>query len=761
MRPLFLHICVILLVAACGSPSFAQVAYRGNDTRGGDTAPSRGTPRLEVVEATRAAVAPELDGDVKNDAAWETVSAVSGFWQTRPLEGTAASERTEVRVTYDDENLYVAVIAYDSRPDLVVASDSRRDASLDNTDSFRFILDTYSDGQNGFVFGTNPAGIQYDAQVTREGQVGFGGGRQQAGSGAGFNINWDGVWHVAAATGAEGWSAEFAIPFRTLRFPKGADQTWGINFQRNIGRKNETAYWVRLPRQYNLNRVSLAGSLEGLQVPVIRNFSVVPYALTTASRDALDAEFETTTAFDAGVDLKYGITPSLTLDATINTDFAQVEVDEQQINLDRFQLFFPEKRPFFLENAGLFSVAEDGEVELFFSRRIGVSSGGGEVPILGGARLSGTLSGTQVGLLSMQTRQVASDSVAQNNFSVVRLQRELPNRSAVGFLVTNRSGFGEFARSGGHSDDYNRVFSVDGRLGLGEYAQLSGFVARSVTPDAGSDEFAGYASALYNSEAWRLSAGYTQVGSSFNPEVGFLSRTAYRKLQVSVFHRYRVQGNILGFHELRPHATYRAYWGVDDGFQETGYLHIDNHWEWRSGHEIHTGVNFRREGVREAFEISDGVMVPAATYDHREAQLVAFTNESHWWGVNWRGTFGGFFGGDRASNSFGLDLRVGETFSSEFSISRNDISLPAGDFSTNLFRARLSYSFTPRTYVQALVQYNDLSEAVSANLRFAWLHDANTGLFVVVNQISEVDAVLAGDVETRGITLKYSRYLAF
>ncbi len=526
-RPALLGLVAALLWTV---PAFGQSAPPAS---GATTARESGSKN---VSAYRTQVPPELDGDVLNDAAWENVQPVTGFWQTRPFEGVGASERTEVRIAFDEVYLYVSVVCYDGRPDLVVASDSRRDASLDNTDSFRFILDTYDDGQNGFVFGTNPAGIQYDAQVTREGQVGFGGGRQQAGSGAGFNINWDGVWEVVASASEAGWSAEFAIPFRTLRYPKGRDQAWGINFQRNIGRKNETAYWTRLPRQYNLNRVSLAGSLDGLQVPVIRNFSIVPYALTVASRDFVDPGYDTDAAFDAGVDLKYGITPSLTLDATLNTDFAQVEVDEQQINLDRFRLFFPEKRPFFLENAGLFSVAEDGEVELFFSRRIGIASSGTEVPILGGARLSGTVSGTQVGLLSMQTREVGTDSVAQNNFSVVRVQRELPNRSAIGFLVTNRNGFGQFAAD----DDYNRVFSVDGRLGVGEYTQFSGFAARSVTPNASESEFAGYVTALYNSEAWRLSAGFTQIGSAFNPEVGFLSRSAYRKLLLSVFHRYRV-----------------------------------------------------------------------------------------------------------------------------------------------------------------------------------------------------------------------------
>ncbi len=698
--------------------------------------------------------APQLDGVVLGDRAWDDVPVITNFWQTTPNEGEEATERTEVRISFDGENIYVGVVCYDRNPNAIIVSDSRRDASLDDADSFRFIFDTYKDGQNGFVFGTNPAGIQYDAQVTREGQVGFGNNRQSAGSGGGFNINWDAVWTVHSQTNADGWSAEFAIPFKTLRYPKGSEQVWGVNFQRNIGRKKEAAFWTRLQRQYNLNRVSMAGTLNGIRVPSLRNLTVMPYALTLATRNFVDPGYATSTDLDAGLDMKYGISPSITLDGTINTDFAQVEVDEQQINLDRFQLFFPEKRPFFLENAGLFAVAEDGEVELFFSRRIGISAASGEVPILGGARLSGTAAGTQVGLLSMQTGRVSSDSVAQNNFSVARVQRELPNRSAVGLLVTNRNGFGRFAAD----DDYNRLFALDGRLGLGEYGQLSGFAARSFTPSVTSDQYAAYANALYNSQAWRLSAGYTQLGAGFNPEVGFLSRQAYRKFTVSALNRFRVPNQFLGFHELRPHATYRAYWGVSDGYQETGYLHIDSHWEFRSGEEIHTGANFTKQGVRESFEISEDIFVPAGTYDHREAQLVAFTSGTRAWDISWRGTFGGFFGGDRIFNSVGLGLRLAEALVADFSFRRNDISLPDGDFSTNLFRARVSYSFSPQTYVQALVQYNDLSERVSANLRFGWLREANTGLFIVINQISRSDALLAGDVEARGVTLKYTHF---
>ena len=249
--------------------------------------------------------------------------------------------------------------------------------SLEETDSFQIILDTYLDKQNGFVFGTNPAGLEYDGQVTNEGQGSgrFGGGgsgrpgqssQSQRGSGGGFNLNWDGVWQVRAQTSDIGWTAEFAIPFRTLRYPSGTDQVWGLNFQRNIRNRNEQAFWAPLPRQFNLYRLSLAGELQGVQVPAQRNLKITPYVLGEAIR--LDRDASTTTDGDFGADLKYSVTPSMTLDLTYNTDFAQVEVDEQQINLDRFNLFFPEKRPFFLENAGLFSVGVPSQVEVFFSR---------------------------------------------------------------------------------------------------------------------------------------------------------------------------------------------------------------------------------------------------------------------------------------------------------------------------------------------------------------------------------------------------------
>ncbi len=364
-----------------------------------------------IARASRAVEGPILDGRVAEDVAWRDVPPLVDFWQTAPDAGQPASERTEVRILYTNDTLYFGVILWDRDPSGLTVSDSRRDSPLDDTDSFRIVLDTYRDRQNGFVFATNPAALEYDGQLTGEGSNSpFGGGggggggtgRQLAGSGGGFNLNWDGSWEVRTAILDSGWSAEFAIPLRTLRYEPGADREWGVNFQRTIRRRKETSYWAPLPIQFDLFRVSLAGALAGLDLPAPPNLKLVPYVLGEAlKRGAVDPD--TNYLGDVGLDVKYSVTPSLTFDGTINTDFAQVEVDEQQINLDRFNLFYPEKRPFFLENAGLFAVGSPSEAEVFFSRRIGIADDGKEIPIYAGARLSGRAGPVNVGFLNMQT----------------------------------------------------------------------------------------------------------------------------------------------------------------------------------------------------------------------------------------------------------------------------------------------------------------------------------------------------------------------
>ena len=704
--------------------------------------------------ALKVAEPPTVDGDVLGDSAWAAVPPASAFVQVAPFEGQPSSERTEVRIAYTETTLYFGVICYDTEPSSMVRTDSRRDSPLDDADSFQIILDTYRDRQNGFVFGTNPAGLEYDGQVSNEGQdtggrVGGGQGNQQGGSGGGFNLNWDAAWTVRTQVSEIGWSAEFAIPFRSIRYPAGADRTWGLNFQRNIRRRNETAYWAPISRQYDLYRLSLAGALVGLSVTEQRNFTVTPYVLGQSLDSPRRAE--PVALGDVGVDAKYSLTPSLTLDATYNTDFAQVEVDEEQINLDRFNLFFPEKRPFFLENAGLFSVGNPGEAELFFSRRIGIGPEGKEIPILGGARVSGRVGGTSIGLLNMQTEEVGGLTPA-NNFTVGRVQRELPNRSAIGAIFTNRQGTGDLSPS----DDYGRTIGFDGRVGYGHNGLVSGWIARTETPGVSGNELAFRVGVRHSVQRFDAEVNFTDLGEAFNPDVGFLSRTAYRKADASLQTRWRPE-RFLRLQEIRPHSSYQAFWNRD-GFQETGHWHIDSHWEFRSGHEVHTGMNVTRQGVTVPFEIYPAIFVPPGTYDHAEAQIVAFTNRGAPVGLNYRLVAGGFFGGERIANTPGMFVRIGDTTSAELSWVRNDIQLPGGDFVTNLARLRVSYSFTPRLFVQSLLQYNDRSEIWSANLRFGWLHRANTGLFVVYNDTDDI-GLRGRPIVGRSLIVKVSRLI--
>ena len=703
--------------------------------------------------------APEIDGDVLGEAIWDDIVPATGFLQNTPDEGQPASERTEVRIIYTEDTVYFGIVCYVSDPSTIIVSDSRRDSSLNDTDSFQIIIDTYLDKQNGFLFGTNPAGVEYDGQVTNEGQGGgrFGGGvvrrsgsQQQRGSGGGFNVNWDGVWQVSAEISELGWTAEIAIPFRTLRYPSGDVQTWGLNFQRNIRSRNEQSYWAPLPRQFRLHRLSLAGELQGIEVPPQRNLKLTPYVLGQALRRTDDTK--TTALGDFGADLKYSVTPSMTLDLTYSTDFAQVEVDDQQVNLDRFNLFFPEKRPFFLENAGLFSVGQPGQLEVFFSRRVGIGEGGGQIPIFGGGRLSGKVgSNTNVGFLNIQTQSVNATGTPSNNFTVARVRQDFQNRSNIGAMFVNRGATGNLAGE----RDYNRSYAVDGRWGIGQTGTVSGFAAQTDTPGLKGDTHAFNMAANYDSERYQLRGGFTEVGPNFNPEVGFYARRGYRRSDASVRTTFRPQ-NPLGILEWYPHASHYTIWNFVTGQQETQYTHLDNGIEWRNGYQVSTGVNLTKEGVLEPFEIFPGVTVPVDTYDHAEAIMRFNTNQGAPISFTFRATVGGFFGGERVQMGPEVSMRTGQTFNAQLSWSRNDIDLPGGAFVANLGTVRLNYSFTTRMFLQALVQYNDRADLWSSNIRFAILSDANTGLFIVYN-----DTQGLGDVRPTGagrtLTIKYSQ----
>ena len=690
-----------------------------------------------------------MDGNVLGELLWKSVNPIKELRQIKPSYGALASEKTEIRVAYTLKTLYVAVVCYDSAPDQIVVSDSRRDADLSDDDSFLFIIDTYNDQQNGFLFGTNADGMEYDAQIDNEGEGNFSANRQQGGVVGGTNINWDASWEVKTEKGDYGWSAEFAIPLRSIRFNGGENKTWGINFQRNISKRSETAYWANLPLGFDIKRLSLAGKMHGLNLKSPKNLKVIPYGLVQSIQNNHPPKNNSSKTAIGG-DIKYSLTPGLTLDMTYNTDFAQVEVDEQQVNLDRFNLFFPEKRPFFLENAGQFSVGSPGEVDLFFSRRIGIGTNGSLVPIIGGSRVSGKIGQTNVGLLSMFTDEVPNEEtgavdIIKNNYSVARVNHDFAaKRSSIGGVFVNRSGIG-------NDLDYNRVFAMDGKLGIGKKAQLSGYVSKSNTPGITKSDHAFNFLAVYNWNGWNLRAGYTEVGEGFNPEVGFLLRSAFKKPEFLIFKQWRPKntGKLL---EVRPHVSYRGYWNFQNT-HETGFLHVDNHWVWESGFEIHTGINFTKETVLTPFPISK-VSVSAGEYNHQELQLVLMSNANRKFYFQTRTVIGGYFGGNRISSTNKATFRLGDKFNTEVVLNYNRLQLPNGDANVFITGARLAYSFTPRMFLQSLVQYNNVSNITSVNARFGWLRNANTGLFVVINIIKDTDYLDA--LNNQSITIKYS-----
>ena len=720
-------------------------------------------------KTTITATPPAIDG-VLNDEAWSEAPALSGFVQREPQEGHPVSQRTEVRILADGDALYVGAWLFDEDPSSIVLGQTLRDASMSESDAFSLIFDTYLDRQNGFVFATTPAGIEYDGQVSNEAQGGRGGGRQQAGSGGGFNLNWDGSWEVRTSTDADGWYVEMRIPFSTLRYERGGEQTWGLNIERSIRRNSEQAVLAPLPRQYSINRVSLAGTLD-LEAPAKLITTVSPYVLGEAFKDYTvqvpDAELEP----KVGGDAKIGLTQSLTLDLTVNTDFAQAEVDDQQVNLTRFSLFFPEKRAFFLENAGTFAVGSGRSAELFFSRRIGLSAGR-EVPIQAGARLTGRAAGLQIGALNIQTDDVSvvddatglPELVAPStNFGVVRAFREFGNQSRVGAIVVSRL-------NTSNTDDYNLTY---GQLGIGQDLTFDAWFGLTDTSPAAGDEvgsglndgeYGFNGGARYVTRNWQITAGYRQIGSQFSPEVGFVNRRAYRHFNTRISRNIRVP-SVPWFREFRPHVSWSQFWDLG-GFSESYLVHIDNHFAFENGAFFQLPTfDFTGEGLREPFEIRPGIIVPAGSYDNYKWEFRANTDRSAPLSVTGGWSYGGFFSGTRFGPNATVAYRYGDVLVTSLQVNYFDVRLDEGEFETAIVNFNASYSFTPRIYLQANLQYNDDTENLGINLRLGWLDTAATGLFIVYNDTEHlgrfVDTGVPAGPRQRQLVVKYTKLFDF
>jgi hypothetical protein len=664
--------------------------------------------------ATRVEVAPVIDGRL-DEPAWLEAEPLTAFVQHEPLAGTPASERTEVRVLFDDDALYIGVWMYDAEPDRIITGERRRNADLRQSDAFLVVLDTYQDRQNGFVFGTNPGSIEYDGQVR--------GGQSP-------NTNWDGAWNVATSRDHEGWYAEFRIPFSTLRYGPGEQQTWGLNMARYIGRKNEQVFWSPVPRQFDFYRLTEAGLLRGIEPPPQRVTTLTPYVLSAAQRIP-PMETGTTYPFEVGADAKVGITPSLSLDVTVNTDFAQVEVDDQQVDLTRFSLFFPERRPFFLENEELFRVGgrsgpgrQGGWVQMFHSRRIGVADGQ-EVPIGWGGRVSGRAGGMDVGFLHMRTDGLEGLQ-APTGWTVARLARELPNRSRVGGIFTSRV-------SSDDREDFGRTYALDGRVGIGDEWTLSGVVALSESPGVDDEREVYLFSADYRSRDWQVTTSYEQIGENFRPDVGFLRRSGFRESEVRVMRYLRLPG-VERVRELRPHVRHTISHDFS-GFKETQVVHMHTHVEFESGGLVMPALDWMLDGLSEPFRIpGTDIDVPPGTYSGWTLWSSYRTNPAATVSFSSRQEIGSFLSGDRRALSGGITVRRGSTLSGDVDVSHNRIRLEEGRFNTTLSRLRLRYAFSPALSLQSTIQYSDQTGEWTGNVRFGWLDTAGTGLFVVYNE---------------------------
>ncbi|MBK5291621.1 MAG: carbohydrate binding family 9 domain-containing protein [Acidobacteriia bacterium] len=706
------------------------------------------------MRATRIDQPPVFDGLV-NEPLWQQIEPATGFNQQQPDTGAPASEQTEVRIAFDDDNLYIGIICLDSEPGKIVVTQNRRDASLIDTDSVVILLDTFHDRQNAFLFGTSPTGIEYDGQVSKAGQSrggvgtparaggqGGGGGAQQAGAAA-FNLNWDGVWKVRSQITGRGWESEMIIPFKTLRYNPGDMSAWGFNVTRNLRRRNEQSYWTRVTRNFTINQVEAAGELEGLDLRTHRNLKLLPFVLGGFKQNRALADKQSKAVHDAGLDLKYSLTPSLTLDATLNTDFAQVEVDEEQVNLTRFDLFFPEKRPFFLENSGTFEFGSAREVEIFFSRRIGIDPSGTQVPIAGGVRLSGKAGKYDIGVLNMQTREVGA-IVPANNFSVLRVSREFANRSSVGVIGVNRNSISRFDGA----RPWNRTFGTDLNLGFGKYANWFSYFAKSQTPGRGGSDHAGASSFAYDDQHHRLDFAYTEVGRNFNPEVGFVRRVGYRKPNFGYRYTHYPQGHRL--RSIFPHFQWNRWYTLETNDKESGFEHYHLDSRWQDGSTLGLAWNRNFERLDKPFEVFPGILIPPGRYGYSEMVVNYGTDQTAKMFATGNASAGRFYGGTIRTINFNGGVRKGQNITWTGSYIRNFITLPEGAFTTDLIGLRFNWSFTPKSYLQAFTQYNSRSNLVGANIRLAVLSTSSTGFFLVYNtRVATVDYFDPHEVERR------------
>ena len=703
-------------------------------------------------EAYRTYQSIEIDGEL-TEPDWEKAIPLGNFIQFEPDDGTLMTQATEVRILYDDKHIYFGIVCMEPDPSKLIANKMRRDAMLWDNDSVFVMLDTYNDRRSGLFFRVNPLSAREDVAIME--------------SGDSRNENWNAVWDSRAKINSDNWTTEIAIPFSQLRFKKEEVLTWGLNVGRRMQNKQEEGTWAPVDAAYSFMaryRTTDLGTLTGLSgISQRRNIEFLPYLLPGVARTEAEG---VDGVLDLGADMKVSVTSNLTADLTVNTDFAQVEADQEQANLTRFSLFFPEKRQFFLEGAGIFdfgiprtSFNAPPPLLLFYSRRIGIEEGHA-VPILGGGKVTGKVGGFGVAMLNVLTDKYAADAtddedavnVNRTNYSVLRVNRDLFTGSSLGMIAVNKQG----------AETRNSAAGIDFVYRPTERMNFRGLWARTFDPDEIQNDLSnGQVSpgnsispnenpnALYFGGNWqnataRVKASYTDIGEDFNPEVGYVYRTGSRW----------IRGEARTTPYLHWHGLRRLWAGPEIDI----ILNSDNQLEtrafiWSTWLELETngfgGVRIYRnfENLTEDFEIREGVIIPSGEYSYTNYSLM-LNAEGKVFNGRFSLNIGDFYNGTRRGFDLRLDLRLTGRFSLEPRYEFNRVTLPQGTFDTNVFGGRVVYSFSTDLFTKLYLQWNSDRNLITTNFLVNYIYRPGSDFYLVFNQTYGTDSITSGLLDT-------------
>jgi hypothetical protein len=697
------------------------------------------------LRATRVTSALTIDGRL-DEAVYEKTPAIGGFVQQDPDEGRPATERTDAWIFFDDKNLYIAVRCWDSHPERQIANEMRRDSeSIGQNENFAVLLDTFHDKRNGLVFNTNTLGALSDFAVTNE---------------TDRNIDWNTVWDVRTATFDGGWTVEFVIPFKSLRYASGAEQVWGINLRRIVRWKNESSFLSFVPSYVGTSgilRSSLAVPLHGLDVPG----NGLALELKPSVISGLRTDRNATPAFsnqregEIAFDAKLNVTRNLTLDATYNTDFAQVEDDIQQVNLTRFNLLYPEKREFFLEGQGIFNfggVATSSDMPmLFFSRQIGIDNGR-RVPIAGGGRLTGKTGAYGIGVINIQTGEDDAANVAGTNFTVARVRRDIFRRSTIGALFTRRS----TSRIG---DGANETLGIDGNFAFFQKLRVTTYLARTRTPGLRRDDGSHSVFLEYLDDRYGAQFGRLSVGEHFNPEVGFIRRVDFDKTY-GTFRIYQ-RPKVAAIRRMFYQVYYEDTRGRTTGIRETDDLRGTFRIEFQNSDRFTFDYDRWFERFPKPFRIAPGVIVPEGGYPGDQFRASYLLGQQRRLSGTFTAQRGTFYGGVQTSGSYAGRVEVTTRLALEPTLSLNQVDLPHGAFTITQLSTRATFTVSPRTLFSGLVQYSSTSRTLSTNLRLRWEFQPGSELFVVYSDGRNTLTSGFPEMTTRALVVKATRLFRF